>query len=445
MAFIEVKELDKQKKLLKASYDMWEKTIKETVDNMKEAKTPDGKAKYTEDEIKDKVQLLRNGQDDIVEKWVFLGGTMEELQSTAEEIKEEETEKKPQKKTVQERIAEAEAKKNNKPKVKKIEKKEEAAEPTIKKKNIPEASTSVIPPKEEANPMASYDVIPLPSKGQCYPNKQGRIAVSYLTAMDENIIVSPNLYRENMVLDIILKEKIRNPEIDPDDLLDGDRDAIILFLRSAAYGNMYSVTTTDPATNKTFDAKIDLSQIKYKDFNLEGDENGWFDFEMPTTKDKIKFKFLSHKDYINLNKLAEIEVEALRKAEIERYNSKLTYYLENDEDITVTEKSNISTAIQTLKSWADKYDEEAVNYSHRATNELEMQIMSVNGNTDREYIHNYVMRMPIKDSTAIRRYIAKNTPGVDYNFEIERPESLGGGSLKVFLQFDQFIFLTDTE
>lgn len=444
MAFIEVKELDKQKKLLKASYDMWEKTIKETIDNMKEAKTPDGKAKYSDDEIKDKVQLLRNGQDDIVEKWVFLGGTMEELQPAAEEI-EEETKKKPQKKTVQERIAEAEAKKNNKPKVKKIEKKEEAAEPTIKKKNMPEASTSVIPPKEEANPMASYDVIPLPSKGQCYPNKQGRIAVSYLTAMDENIIVSPNLYRENMVLDIILKEKIRNPEIDPDDLLDGDRDAIILFLRSAAYGNMYSVTTTDPATNKTFDAKIDLSKIKYKDFNLEGDENGWFDFEMPTTKDKIKFKFLSHKDYINLNKLAEIEVEALRKAEIERYNSKLSYYLENDEDITVSEKSNISTAIQTLKSWADKYDEEAVNYSHRATNELEMQIMSVNGNTDREYIHNYVMRMPIKDSTAIRRYIAKNTPGVDYNFEIERPESLGGGSLKVFLQFDQFIFLTDTE
>ena len=74
-----------------------------------------------------------------------------------------------------------------------------------------------------------------------------------------------------------------------------------------------------------------------------------------------------------------------------------------------------------------------------------MQIMSINGNTDRKYIHDYVSTMLIRDSTAIRRYILRNTPGVDYNFEIEKPESLGGGSMNVFLQFDQFIFLTDTE
>ena len=53
--------------------------------------------------------------------------------------------------------------------------------------------------------------------------------------------------------------------------------------------------------------------------------------------------------------------------------------------------------------------------------------------------------MPIKDASSLRKYIVKNTPGVDYNFEIQKPESLGGGSMNVFLQFDQFIFLTDTE
>jgi hypothetical protein len=74
-----------------------------------------------------------------------------------------------------------------------------------------------------------------------------------------------------------------------------------------------------------------------------------------------------------------------------------------------------------------------------------MEIVSVNGNTDRKFIHEYVSTIPIRDSASLRRYIAKNTPGVDYTFEIEKPESLGGGSMSVFLQFDQFIFLTYSE
>ena len=248
-----------------------------------------------------------------------------------------------------------------------------------------------------------------------------------------------------MVLDIILKEKIRDPEINPDDLLDGDRDAIILFLRSSAYGNMYSVSTTDPETKQSFETKIDLSKIKFKDFTLTGDENGWFDFETPLRKDRIKFRFLTHGDYVKLKKLDELEVSSLRKAEIEKYNEKLQYYLGEDEELTVSERKEVSNAINKLKEWSEKFKEEPTNYSHHATNELEMQIMSVNGNTDREFIHGYVATMPIKDASAIRRYISKNTPGVDYTFEIEKPESLGGGSMTAFLQFDQFIFLADTE
>lgn len=136
---------------------------------------------------------------------------------------------------------------------------------------------------------------------------------------------------------------------------------------------------------------------------------------------------------------------SLRKAEIEKYNAKLKYYLGEDEVLTVAERKDITNAINKLSDWAEKFKDDASHFSHRATNELEMQIMSVNGNTDRKFIHSYIGTMPIKDASAIRRYIAKNTPGVDYNLEIEKPESLGGGSMSVFLQFDQFIFLTDSE
>lgn len=443
MASIEIKDLDKQKKQLKASFDMWEKTINETIESMKNARKEDNTKKYTEDQIEDKVEMLRNGQQDIIDKWTFLGGTMEELRGEKKSAKPVVKKKIAAGKTVMEQIAEIDEEKTT-PKVKKVEKKVET-EPVTSRAPLIENTSKLIPERDESNPMASYDIIPLPSKGECYKNKQGRIAVSYLTAMDENIIVSPNLYRDNMVLDIILKEKVRDPEIDPDDLLDGDRDAIILFLRSSAYGNMYSVSTTDPDTKQSFDTQIDLSKIKYKDFTLVGDENGYFDYELPLTKDKIKFRFLTHRDYINLTKLDELEISSLRKAEIEKYNGKLQYYLGEDETLTMAERKEISNAIMKLKEWSEKFDEDGVQFSHRTTNELEMQIVSVNGNTDRNFIHNYVINMPIKDASSLRKYITKNTPGVDYNFEIQKPESLGGGSMNVFLQFDQFIFLVDSE
>lgn len=442
MASIEIKDLEKQKKQLKASFDMWEKTINETIESMKNARKEDNTKKYTEDQIEDKVEMLRNGQQDIIDKWTFLGGTMDELRGEKKSTKPVVKKKTATGKTVTEQIAEIEDKEM--PKVKKVEKSDDS-KPVTNRTTRVENVSKLIPERDETNPMASYDIIPLPSKGECYSNKQGRIAVSYLTAMDENIIVSPNLYRDNMVLDIILKEKVRDPEIDPDDLLDGDRDAIILFLRSSAYGNMYSVTTTDPDTKQTFDTQIDLSKIKYKDFTLVGDENGYFDYELPISKDKVKFKFLTHRDYINLTKLDELEISSLRKAEIEKYNDKLQYYLGEDETLTMAERKEITHAITKLKEWSEKFEDDGVHFSHRTTNELEMQVVSINGNTDRNFIHNYIINMPIKDASSLRKYIVKNTPGVDYNFEIQKPESLGGGSMTVFLQFDQFIFLTDTE
>lgn len=442
MASIEIKDLEKQKKQLKASFDMWEKTINETIESMKNARKEDNTKKYTEDQIEDKVEMLRNGQQDIIDKWTFLGGTMDELRGEKKSTKPVVKKKTATGKTVTEQIAEIEDKEM--PKVKKVENSDDSKSVTNRTTRVENVS-KLIPERDETNPMASYDIIPLPSKGECYSNKQGRIAVSYLTAMDENIIVSPNLYRDNMVLDIILKEKVRDPEIDPDDLLDGDRDAIILFLRSSAYGNMYSVTTTDPDTKQTFDTQIDLSKIKYKDFTLVGDENGYFDYELPISKDKVKFKFLTHRDYINLTKLDELEISSLRKAEIEKYNDKLRYYLGEDETLTMAERKEITNAITKLKEWSEKFEDDGVHFSHRTTNELEMQVVSVNGNTDRSFIHNYIINMPIKDASSLRKYIVKNTPGVDYNFEIQKPESLGGGSMTVFLQFDQFIFLTDTE
>ena len=97
--------------------------------------------------------------------------------------------------------------------------------------------------------------------------------------------------------------------------------------------------------------------------------------------------------------------------------------------------------MRTLEGWSDSIDEEELLYTHAVTNRLEMSIMSVNGITDRAYIKDYVRGMNVKDSSALRKYINENEPGLDYNIEVERPESLGGGSMPVFLQLDQLVFL----
>jgi hypothetical protein len=67
--------------------------------------------------------------------------------------------------------------------------------------------------------------------------------------------------------------------------------------------------------------------------------------------------------------------------------------------------------------------------------------MSINGNTSRAFIENYIENMNVRDSLMLRKYINANEPGINFELEIEKPQSLGGGSQKVFLPFDKFVFL----
>jgi hypothetical protein len=68
-------------------------------------------------------------------------------------------------------------------------------------------------------------------------------------------------------------------------------------------------------------------------------------------------------------------------------------------------------------------------------------VKSVDGITDVKYIRDFILSMNVRDSVALRRYITENEPGIDYTITVNRPESLGGGSFKTFLQLDKFLFL----
>lgn len=285
-----------------------------------------------------------------------------------------------------------------------------------------------------------YDVIPLPSKGQCYKHKKSRIPVAYLTGADENIINSPNMYRDGKIIDIILKRKILDKSINVDELVAGDRDAITLWLRATAYGNEFPITATNPSTGIQYDTTVDLAKFKYNDFELEGDENGLFEYAFG--KNVIKFKFLSKKDEDDLKETLMKQVSDSEKVSALR---NVLSIKESISRIKLTEEElrNINEDIDEIKEIIGDVDKkDGDEYPKTITEQMIMHTVSVNGNTDREYIKNFIENMRAGDARKYRDYILNNRPGVDFNIRVDVPKSDGGGSFTTFLRLDDFIFIT---
>lgn len=242
---------------------------------------------------------------------------------------------------------------------------------------------------ENAN--KNYEWVELPSKGQCYPIdsplRKGKVKMAYLTAMDENIIQSPKAYKDKKLLDIILERKIVDKDIDCHLLCKGDRDAIVLWLRRTGYGNNFPVTVRSLVEDgKVFSTTIDLTQLKYFDFELTGDEDGYFMYFMKNG-DIIKFKYLS--------------VEELDEFKLK-----------------VTDGNSDNTII---------------------TDALKAVTMAVNENKDKDYIGLYVDNMRVEDAFLYRSFMSDNMPRVDMETMVSSPD--GKDKITVQLLIDDAIFL----
>lgn len=218
--------------------------------------------------------------------------------------------------------------------------------------------------------MTSFEIVKLPSKGLFYPNGISEVSVEYMTSKDEDLLTTPSLIENGTVIDILLKRKIKTPGIVVDNLLAGDRSAVILFLRTSSYGSDYTVQVTDPRTGIPFTTKIDLLKLKYKEIEELPNENGHFAVELPMRKKTVTFRLLtSGEDNMLLKK-----AEAIREA----------------------------------------YGED---YSQYSTLKLKSSIIAINEKTDRSYIDKFVDAMPALDAFTIRRKILDVSPDVDMAYE----------------------------
>lgn len=218
--------------------------------------------------------------------------------------------------------------------------------------------------------MMSYEVVKLPSKGLFYSHGISEVNVEYMTSKDEDLLTTPSLIENGSVLDVLLRRKIKTQGIVVEDLLAGDRNAIILFLRTSSYGADYSVQVGDPRTGIPFNTKVDLLKLQYKEVSEMPDAYGHFTVFIPMRKKTVTFRLLSSGEDIKIFKKAEQIKEA--------------------------------------------YNEE---YSQYSTLKLKASIVAINEKTDRSYIDRFIDAMPALDAFTIRKKILDVSPDVNMEYE----------------------------
>jgi hypothetical protein len=212
------------------------------------------------------------------------------------------------------------------------------------------------------------EIIELPSKGLLYPEDselaKGTIEMKYMTAKEEDILTNQSYIKNGTVLDKLMKSLIVS-KINFDDLLIGDKNAIMIAARILGYGSDYSFEYN----GEKYD--IDLSQIESKPLREElfTSRTNEFTFTLPKSKNTVTFKLLTHKDEQDINR----ELEGLKK---------------------INKDS-----------------------SPELTTRLKYMITSVEGNREkkdvRDFVDNYLLA---QDSRALREYIKEIQPDADLTF-----------------------------
>jgi hypothetical protein len=211
-----------------------------------------------------------------------------------------------------------------------------------------------------------HDVVPLPSEGVFYRNKKKSLKVGYLTAADENILMAGG---DDVAINL-LRAKIYEPDMRVDDLLEGDVEAVLIFLRNTSFGPEMNLNLTDPKTSKPFRSSVMLDQMAIKK-GQEPNADGTFTVILPKSNTTVKLKLLTY-------------------GEIRDINKSLDNYPQGRVAPTVTMK-------------------------------LQRQIVETNGITDKGEIAKFVEQLPIADSKFIKEFLLENEPRLDMSKVVITP------------------------
>ena len=227
------------------------------------------------------------------------------------------------------------------------------------------------------------EVIDLPSEGKVYskesPLSSGKLELKYMTTREEDILMSENLIKKGVVIDKLLDSLIVTKGVKQEDLILGDKNAVLVASRILAYGPEYTVEVTNPNDlDEKVEYTFDLSKCPFKELSKDVDyTDNSFDYTTDIGKTKIKFKLLTGAD------------EAL----IEK-------------DIKQSSKFGVSSDI---------------------TTRLRYTVTEVDGDTKSSTISQFTQNLLARDSVALRNYIRDIAPDIDLTSEVE----IGGDVVEV--------------
>lgn len=230
------------------------------------------------------------------------------------------------------------------------------------------------------------EVIELPSKGLLYPESNplssGKIEMKYMTAKEEDILTNQSYIKQGIVLDKLLQSLIVS-KIDYNELLTGDKNAILVASRILGYGKDYSFSYGGEKVT------VDLSLLDNKkiDESMFVKGKNEFTFKLPTTDNTITFKLLTHGDEIKIDQ----ELEGLKK----------------------------------------------INQHPEKSTRLKHMILSINGNYDKAIVRDFVDNgLLARDARALREYIRQISPDIELTTTIETSNgSVEGVNVPIGIDF----------
>ena len=172
-------------------------------------------------------------------------------------------------------------------------------------------ATEPVQPAAGTSPAATLSyVVPtefveLPSRGRHYDenhplHRQEVVEIRHMTAKDEDILTSASLLKKGIAIDRLIKSIMVDKTIDPDSLLVGDRNAIIIAARSSAYGHLYETKVECPSCGNKQKHEFDLSEAHIHEpvlsDSVEVLDNGNYLVETPHSKIKVELRLLTGHD-----------------------------------------------------------------------------------------------------------------------------------------------------
>jgi hypothetical protein len=256
--------------------------------------------------------------------------------------------------------------------------------------------------KDDFNFEIPVESVPLPSCGVTYTtdsslSHQETIDIKAMTAKEEDILTSRSLIKKGTVITHLLRSCIVDKSVDPDEMLSGDRNALMTAVRITGYGSDYNVEVDCPACGERSKQAFDLASLPIKRLNIApvADGANLFEFDLPLTKKSIRFKFLTGADE------AELAVIQERKKK------------------------------------------QGLTAENLVTQRLMFSITAIDGITDKTKISMFCRHMPARDSLALRKYIDKHEPGIDMKSWMDCPSCLEHSEVR--LPIGAAFFWPDTQ